>query len=254
MIDTENGEKIWVKQVGSSGDDRIARGGGIAVDADGNAVVFGDTNGSMHRIQDSSKNSDLFLMVFEQDDGSHGNTMSKLSATKKNTSVRANPAPTEWFGTNYKKDPKIVGMIAGVIVSALVLMVSCGILYRRTRARHELAKQNAIFTYLQQFPVEDIDLRKSPPGGWHGTYLNKLAHGVNTRASMPEQPYRDEEDDDILFESAKILQSSVQDSLFMDTGSPPTLGGLGGFGDYSDAEDSFLKPRKKNENLYSNPI
>lgn len=148
-----------------------------------------------------------------------------------------------------------MGMIAGVVISALVLMVSCGILYRRTRARHELEKQNAIFTYLQQFSVEDIDLRKSPPGGWHGTYLNKLAHGVNTAASLPEQPYRDEhlddEDGHVLFQSAKIVHTSVKNSLFMDSGSAPTLGG---YSDYNDAEDGFLKPRKKNENLYSNPI
>mmetsp|Transcript_8769 Transcript_8769/g.21413 ORF Transcript_8769/g.21413 Transcript_8769/m.21413 type:complete len:1810 (+) Transcript_8769:297-5726(+) len=252
MLDTENGEKIWVKQVGSSGDDRIARGGGIVTDTDGNAVVFGDTNGSLYRIQDSSKTTDLFLMLFDQNDGYHENPMSKQAATKKNTSAKANPAPSEWFGTNHRKDPKVVGMIVGVVVSALVLMVSCAILYRRTRARHELAKQNAIFTYLQQFSVEDIDLRKSPPGGWHGTYLNKLAHGVNTAASLPEQPYRDEDDDaQVLFESAKMVHTSVKNSLFMDSGSAPTLGG---YSDYNDAEDGILKPRKKNENTYSNPI
>merc|ERR1712176_1328520 len=179
-------------------------------------------------MQESWTTRELCLMVFNQIDGYHENPLSKQVATKKNTSARANPAPSEWFGTKNKNDPKVVGMIAGVVVSALVLMVSCGILYRRTRARHELAKQNAIFTYLQQFSVEDIDLRKSPPGGWHGTYLNKLAHGVNTAASLPEQPYKDEhldDDDQVLFDSAQMLSSNVADSLFMDAGSTPNLGG-----------------------------
>lgn len=249
MLDTNTGEKIWTKQAGSSGDDRLARGGGIVVDVDGNAVVFGDTTGSFLRMRDpnSSQTSDLFLMTFNHDDGSHENSMSKQSATKKNTSVKANPAPKEWFGTNYSRDPKLVGMITGFIVSVLALVISCAVLYRRTKARHELAKQNSIFTYLQQFPVEDIDLRKSPPGGWHGTYLNKLAHGVNTRASLPETPYKDEhldEEDQVLFESAKRLHSNVENSLFMDLDSRPKLGG---YSDYNDADDNILKTRNKSE-------
>jgi len=253
MLDANSGEKIWTKQVGSSGDDRVARGGGIVADADGNAVVFGDTTGSFLRMRErgSSFTSDLFLMTFNQDDGSHEESMSKLKPNKKNTSSKNNPSPGEWFGTDYEKDMTFIGMVAGVIVSALVLMVSCFVLYRRTRARHELAKQNAIFTYLQQFSVEDIDLRKSPPGGWHGTYLNKLAHGVNTKVTMPETPYRDEhldEDEDVLFETAKMLSPNVSDSLFMDTASTPNLGG---YSDYSDADDNPLQTRNKGENKFS---
>jgi hypothetical protein len=255
MLDASTGQKIWTKQVGSSGDDRVARGGGIIADADGNAVVYGDTTGSFLRMRErrSSYTSDLFLMTFNQDDGSHEDSMSKLKPNKKNKSTKANPAPEEWFGTNYQRDPTFVGMVAGIIVSALVLMISCGVLYRRTRARHELAKQNAIFTYLQQFSVEDIDLRKSPPGGWHGTYLNKLAHGVNTKVTMPETPYKDEhldedEDEDLLFETAKMLSPNVSDSLFMDTASTPNLGG---YSDYIDVDDNPLVTRKKGENKYS---
>eukprot|EP00531_Pseudo-nitzschia_arenysensis_P009071 CAMPEP_0116153894 /NCGR_PEP_ID=MMETSP0329-20121206/21488_1 /TAXON_ID=697910 /ORGANISM="Pseudo-nitzschia arenysensis, Strain B593" /LENGTH=1785 /DNA_ID=CAMNT_0003650833 /DNA_START=191 /DNA_END=5549 /DNA_ORIENTATION=- len=257
MLDANSGEKIWTKQVGSSGDDRVARGGGIIADADGNAVVFGDTTGSFFRMRGrgSSFTSDLFLVTFNQEDGSHEESMTKLKPNKKNTSSKHNASPGEWFGqdyTSYKTaDPTFIGMVAGVIVSALVLMISCFVLYRRTRARHELAKQNAIFTYLQQFSVEDIDLRKSPPGGWHGTYLNKLAHGVNTKVSMPETPYRDEhldEDEDVLFETAKMLSPNVTDSLFMDTASTPNLGG---YSDYSDADDNPLQTRNKGENKFS---
>jgi len=249
MIDTNTGKKIWTEQVGSIGDDRIARGGGIIADANGNAVVFGDTTGNFLRMRDtrSSQTSDIFLMTFNQADGSHEIPMSKQIQNKKNTSVRSNPAPQEWFGSSYQKDPKFVGIVAGFIISALVLTVASCVLYHRTRARHELAKQNAIFTYLHQFSAEDIDLRKSPPGGWHGTYLNKLAHGVNTRATMPETPYKDEhldEDEDVLFESARMLSSTnVTDSLFMDTSSTPNLGG---YSDYADADENPLRTRNQN--------
>ena len=124
-------------------------------------------------------------------------------------------------------------------------LVSCAVLYRRTRARHELAKENHIFTYLQQFSVHDIDLRKSPPGGWHGTYLNKLAHGVNTATSLPEQ-YKDEhldEDTQVLFESAKMVHANVNNSLFMDTTSAPSLGG---YSDYVDVDENPLQTRNNN--------
>merc|ERR1712232_519271 len=47
---------------------------------------------------------------------------------------------------------------------------------RRKRAENQ---KSAIFSCLQKFDVEDVDLRRSPPGGWHGTYMNKLAYGFN---------------------------------------------------------------------------
>ena len=103
-------------------------------------------------------------------------------------------------------------------------------------------EENHIFTYLQQFSVHDIDLRKSPPGGWHGTYLNKLAHGVNTATSLPEQ-YKDEhldEDTQVLFESAKMVHANVNNSLFMDTTSAPSLGG---YSDYVDVDENPLEIR-----------
>ena len=36
-LDTSNGDVKWLRQVGSNGDDRMAHGGGIKVDAFGNA-------------------------------------------------------------------------------------------------------------------------------------------------------------------------------------------------------------------------
>jgi outer membrane protein assembly factor BamB len=40
MLDTETGDVVWVKQVGSFVDDRIAHGGGITCDKSGNAVWY----------------------------------------------------------------------------------------------------------------------------------------------------------------------------------------------------------------------
>ena len=75
----------------------------------------------------------------------------------------------------------------------------------------EEARKKSVFSYLQKFDVEDVDLRKSPPGGWHGTYLNKLAYGI------------DDEDDTrpgtniVTFETSPLTHSSVaSDHIFVD--------------------------------------
>lgn len=70
-LDLEDAEIYWMKQVGSDGDESLARGGGITTDADGNAVVFGDTNGGLYRYVTEYINSDLFGITFNYDDGSY---------------------------------------------------------------------------------------------------------------------------------------------------------------------------------------
>ena len=47
LMETEAGSAKWVKQVGSNGDDRLACGGGVVTNANGNAVVYGDTTGKL---------------------------------------------------------------------------------------------------------------------------------------------------------------------------------------------------------------
>ena len=70
---TTDGTVKWMRQIGSSGDDRVARGGGVIADANGNAVVFGDTNGSLFRDRDEEEYkdafSDVFSMVLRKEDG-----------------------------------------------------------------------------------------------------------------------------------------------------------------------------------------
>merc|ERR1711935_258802 len=79
--------------------------------------------------------------------------------------------------------------------------------YRMERRRAETQK-SSIFACLQQFDVEDIDLRRSPPGGWHGTYMNRLAYGQNNADDMVDSSA----------EGAPLTHSSVaSDALFMDS-------------------------------------
>eukprot|EP00536_Pseudo-nitzschia_multiseries_P009239 jgi/Psemu1/306379/fgenesh1_kg.253_\ len=256
MVDAANGNKIWTKQVGSSGDDRIARGGGVACDANGNAVVYGDTTGDFHRDRgaDSTHTSDLFLMIFNHDDGAHQASLSKQSTDKtnnRNNPVETGKAPAEWYGPPKQNTATVVFGIIAIISLLICTICSAFFMGRRSRKRADVIKKNSIFTHLQKFNVEDVDLRKSPAGGWHGTYLNKLAFGVNTNAALPHAPFRDEDyddDDADLFESAKMVhKKNKKGSLF----SSSLTSGFGG-GGYRD--DEGLKSKDNSGETKANPF
>ena len=43
QLSTSSGIENWIKQIGSNGEDRLARSGGVQVDDNGNAIVYGET-------------------------------------------------------------------------------------------------------------------------------------------------------------------------------------------------------------------
>lgn len=236
LLETNDGSVVWMKQVGSNGDDRLARGGCVIADENGNAVIFGDTTGDLFRSTSKDPNpsySDLFLMVFNQGDGGH---------------IRPGSG---WYGSQDPppsySDPSYLAFGITVIV-LLVVFIFCVLLVRRRRRKRAESQKSSIFAYLQQFDVEDIDLRKSPPGGWHGTYLNKLAYGINKAEIDGRLP---QSDGVTLFETAPLTHSSiVKDSLFMDNMSSPSLGNRAGKDDYgltSASPYDDLSPRSYDE-------
>ena len=90
--------------------------------------------------------------------------------------------PEEWYpngvpATNATVKTMSFGIIA--LLCLIVVVFFCFCFRRRPSAKRAEAQKMSILAYLQQFDVEDIDLRKSPPSGWHGTYLHKLAYGIN---------------------------------------------------------------------------
>jgi len=102
----------------------------------------------------------------------------------------------------------VVGIIAAVVAVSFAFYL---FMQRRVQKQKAEAQKSSIFACLQQFDVEDIDLRRSPPGGWHGTYMNKLAYGHNNADDMAvDSPANGAE-------GAPLTHSSVaSDALFMD--------------------------------------
>jgi len=67
-----------------------------------------------------------------------------------------------------------------VVLGIIIVLLRCVQRKRSTRKEQSSSAGGTIYAYLQGFDVEDIDLRRAPTGGWHGTYCNHLAQGVNT--------------------------------------------------------------------------
>lgn len=136
QISTLNGQLRWLRQTGSNGDDRVARGGGIKADNNGNAIVFGDTTGDFFRIRNNGadkkeRNSDLFVMLFDKHYGVH---QPPLNGPK----IKSNGGPSEFFN-KYTKNPKTPWQIFGYVVLSFVLLGLVYVVYRRycRRSRKE---------------------------------------------------------------------------------------------------------------------
>lgn len=250
-IDVDTGKVFWLTQLGSQGDEKLARHGSIAVNKDGDVVIYGDTNGSLYRgrgANESPDTSDMFIMTLDGDSGavlddyylggtSSGSVTSTINGIPpvvtvppkqpSRTQAPAKPSDADAPAGAPKTDTnaqanevnKNSGGKAGLVFIILFVIsaVLTGLYFFMTwqmKKRTAENQKSSIFSCLQQFDVEDIDLRRSPPGGWHGTYMNKLATGHNNA-------------DDTVFvgdsptggsgDGALLTHSSVaNDALFMD--------------------------------------
>jgi len=201
----------WMEQLGTAGDESLARYGSIVATRDGAAIAYGYTTGPMFRDRKVDPDiSDIFVMRLDRHEF-----------------VPPKPAPPRPAPSNPTAAPQVqkekngsFGKTLGIlIVIVLLLAFSYCIISRKNQERKLEAQKTGIFFYLQKFDVEDVDLRKSPPGGWHGTYLNKLAYGVGAHDSA-------DTGDVSSFESSPLTTPSTvsRNSLFSDSASSPTYG------------------------------
>ena len=143
---------------------------------------------------------------------------------------------------------KVFGILFGIIAALCAIFF---VFKQRQKTKNNESQKSSIFSCLQKFDVEDIDLRRSPPGGWHGTYMNKLAYGVNNAdrtnsddgiiaTDLDPASYRDDIDEDDGAPLNSHSHSSIaNDSLFVDSASSskPSLGSRGGYKDNAYEED-----------------
>ena len=237
------GTVSWIKQMGTSKKEGM---GGIAVDtSNGNAIVLGHTEGYMYRsptTEDTTQvdrkldyhqglplneivlfsidkhgifQAPLKLPSLEADTGREG---SNTSTTGGNT-IPAATKIVDAAALEGSWDKFVFAMlIVGPIILLLFICIFCRAVARKNAQKENQRKTLAIFKYLRSFDVDDVDIRRSPAGGYHGTYLNDLADGNNTsdRFMEPEPGSGDKKEDDGDADRPGLTHSSVADDyLFM---------------------------------------
>lgn len=72
QLNSTDGSIRWLRQIGSKGDDKLARSNGIVSDSHGHAIVFGETNGEMYRDRsgeklgkDDGSSTDIFVTTLD---------------------------------------------------------------------------------------------------------------------------------------------------------------------------------------------
>mmetsp|Transcript_10805 Transcript_10805/g.11934 ORF Transcript_10805/g.11934 Transcript_10805/m.11934 type:complete len:849 (-) Transcript_10805:351-2897(-) len=234
-VDGRTGNVHWMTQLGNYGDETPARHKSIALNTDGNLIIYGDTTSNLYRARSEDTDtasqmyqgnddddkfpfrtrdtvSDMFLMVVNGqtgavDDQYYMGGTSSASVTGSVDGVPRQTTPPRPPPTNdipmkdeNSVDPTLkeknastmnetktkssgkggIGKIMGILLGILAIGLGFHALFLYYQKKKQADSQKSdIFQCLQKFDVEDIDLRRSPPGGWHGTYMNKLAYGVN---------------------------------------------------------------------------
>lgn len=118
---------------------------------------------------------------------------------------------------NIHKATKRVGeALYGLLSIAIAVAAFVGISSILSRKKREATERALVFSYLQNFDLDDIDVKQAATGGWHGTYVGKLAHGLNVREEGFSGPYSDnvnDGDDKFLEGKAKSGGSFPRDSF-----------------------------------------
>eukprot|EP00538_Stauroneis_constricta_P004345 CAMPEP_0119552876 /NCGR_PEP_ID=MMETSP1352-20130426/5768_1 /TAXON_ID=265584 /ORGANISM="Stauroneis constricta, Strain CCMP1120" /LENGTH=789 /DNA_ID=CAMNT_0007599185 /DNA_START=460 /DNA_END=2829 /DNA_ORIENTATION=+ len=264
---TVSGNTNWMQQVGSIGDDRVARGGALSLDATDNLIVFGDTTGSLYRFRDEATEvtikfdddpdnddypNDLFLLTMDPQgnfkpasylSGVEGDN--EHSASTQPPIVLATEPPVAASSTDDSGDSDDVPtaryrfMTVAFALAVIAAVVACLVARKNQQEKEIVTERSQVFAYLQSFDVEDVDLRHSATGGWHGTYVNNLAHGVN-KADPNDVGRSGGSTGTGGYEDAPLTHSSVvRDSLFMDVDSRPSLGGSRSESSDDDVDDDI---------------
>jgi hypothetical protein len=253
QIDAATGNTNWMKQFGTSDFDRLAD---MKVVPSKGVLLFGDSFGNL--MAPSTKKSEIWLVQVTMDgvvpktneeDSSLNNNGGYVQvsqpilvgaddndgSTTGGTQPTPTPAPTPSLSNNDGAvndiilSPSTKGESHGAevffwLVVIVVLAVVIHAVLKSRRDREMVTERALVFSHLQSFEPEDIDVRNSATGGWHGTYVGKLAQGrSNSHSSLvadslfvdydlgsPKEPIRaprlkfvigDDEDDDTLPQS-----------------------------------------------------
>ncbi|KAL3925153.1 MAG: hypothetical protein SGILL_000595 [Bacillariaceae sp.] len=296
QLSTVDGSATWMTQLGTSGNDRLARGGKgmIVLENHSNGVLLmGDTTGNLYSTA-SSQSVEVFVVRVDAEGNSPDTSEVSAFDYSRDAAAVAVSAPVKIAPLSAPTQPPVSvptfrpttrppldpnendtggggggdndnipdTLKSSVVVEQLYFMMAivllivlgcfCFVCFKR-RQKEKNTERALVFSYLQAFEVEDIDVRHSAMGGWHGTYVGKLAKGegdaFDDTDSVNIESYSDNDDaidrrsqassdgDGSSHDGSGSLLSSfshssiVKDSLFVDYDSKPALGNMAPYSD-----------------------
>lgn len=255
QLSGSDGALHWIRQLGTSGNDRLAGGGsGLVVLGNGGGVLLmGDTTGNLYST--STHTNEVFVLTVdaagqlpETTESTGKESINYNTAIARPVNVDLNDdggetdggtggdANTEGTDQSTSEDPNNNTASEGVsfnalpvaaVAFAIILLSILSIGYIKSKRKQEqITERSLVFSYLQAFDVEDVDVRHSATGGWHGTYVGKLAQGVNAHTGRPDNVEDGDRGDpgNSALLSSYSHSSIIKDSLFVDYDSTPTYG------------------------------
>ena len=168
---TEDGSRIFLKQVGSEKDDFPSRGtGGITSDRGGNAIVTGNTRGGLMRKRRDGEYiygsfgkdaaMDVFVMSFDRVDGNHvpigtgsvseeyqetlqeseQETESETDTTTTDSSETESTDSATETQTTKTKNSALVGAVAFAMAFIILSVIASGVMVYRIKSRRKKEK------------------------------------------------------------------------------------------------------------------
>uniref|UniRef100_A0A7S3QEF2 Uncharacterized protein n=1 Tax=Chaetoceros debilis TaxID=122233 RepID=A0A7S3QEF2_9STRA len=188
---TEKGDAQYVQQFGTKNSDSLAKKRGIVTDEDGNAIVLGNTNGSMMRyreeVEDRSRLSagihatDVFIISIDRSTG----------GMKRTSEVSGPPEIIEDTGNTFGFTDGVKKLVATdyfflILGGWMLFFCFAYIIYRYCKEKNgDKINNEKNMEYLEDFNDTDYDLhlRNSASGGLHGVYGDRYPEF--TPASRP---------------------------------------------------------------------
>ena len=163
QLNTGDGSLRWIRQIGSSGDERLARVNSIESDLDGNAIIYGETTGELYRTRKSGE-------PLKTDDG----TSTDIFVTTLDLTTGSSESTIESDRNSTGNSGAIVGSIVAVVLVLLCLGGGIVMKWRRAK-RYATRDADGIVTDKPSF--KDAASNGSSNGSSDGSSDGPVVHG-----------------------------------------------------------------------------
>jgi len=175
---TAKGNTNFIRQFGTTEDDTFAKGRGIVCDEKGNAILLGNTRGSMMRLREThndtfsnTKPNDIFVLSIGKKEG-RVRSIAERSPEKYTSSSITQSSSNKQPDTEGLFTVEIVAIVTSCIIFLLAIIYALCSMRNIASDGKKWDSNDKVMDYLDEFNDNDIELhvRHSATGGVHGIY------------------------------------------------------------------------------------